>query len=393
MFDLQGKLNSARVFAEACEGEAIAQIHRFLDHPAFENGRIRIMPDVHSGLGAVIGFTAQLGPKLIPNIVGVDIGCGILAAQLDVTRIDFDKFDRYLRKHIPSGFAIRSDRHDDVEAVFAQAQQRVFSSFQAFEAAISDIADRLEAGSAPERQDRIAKVWKAVGTLGGGNHFVEIDKGNKTIWLTIHSGSRNFGLRIATHHQQIAVAQHGKMGGLEYLEDANRDQYIADMKVAQVYAALNRRVMAHLLLDFFDQQLATTPQIESVHNYINFEDGIIRKGAISAHKGERVIIPLTMADGCIIGTGKGEEDWNFSAPHGAGRVMSRSKAKASLDVDHYRKVLREAHVWTSCVGKETLDEAPMAYKRPKGIIEAVAQTVDIEVVTKPVYNFKAGAEQ
>lgn len=393
MFDLRGKHNSARVFADGCEGEAIAQIHRLLANPAFADGRIRIMPDVHAGAGCVIGFTATLGHAVVPSLVGVDIGCGVLACRLDVSKMDFDKFDRYLRKHVPSGFAIRGSVHDDVEQVFELTTQKGFSSFQDFEIAIIDVADRLEAGSAPERQERLAKVWKAVGTLGGGNHFVEIDKGDdKSVWLTIHSGSRNFGLRIATHHQKIAVVQHGKMGGLEYLEGADRDQYIADMKVAQVYAALNRRLMAHLLLDFFDQRLADTPQIESVHNYINFDDGIVRKGAISAHKGERVVIPLTMADGCIIGTGKGEEDWNFSAPHGAGRVMSRSKAKASLDVDYYRKVLREAHVWTSCVGKDTLDEAPMAYKRPKGIIEAVQQTVDIEMVTKPIYNFKAGGE-
>jgi RNA-splicing ligase RtcB len=276
---------------------------------------------------------------------------------------------------------------------FGQTPQRVFPTFEAFSAAIADVATRLEAGSAPERDERLAKVWKAVGTLGGGNHFVEIDKGDdKSVWLVIHSGSRNFGLRIATYHQKIAIAHLGKMGGLEYLEGDERDQYVADMKVAQVYAALNRRVMAHVLLDYFDQKLADTSIIESVHNYINFEDSVIRKGAISAHAGEKVIIPLTMADGCIIGTGKGIEDWNFSAPHGAGRVMSRRKAKETLDLDHYRKVMREAHVWSSCVCKDTLDEAPMVYKRPKGIVESIQETVDVEMVMKPIYNFKAGGE-
>jgi RNA-splicing ligase RtcB len=280
-----------------------------------------------------------------------------------------------------------------IPRAFDYCGQKYFDNRVSFERAVRDTVHRLEVdSSATEVDDRLVKVWCSSGTLGGGNHFIEIGKDEDGIyWLTIHSGSRNFGLRVATHHQKVAIKNcHGSMGGLEYLEGDDRDTYVNDMKVAQVFAQLNRKVMALALgeyLGFVDIPAST---IESVHNYINFEDGIVRKGAISAHAGEWVTIPLTMADGCVIGRGKGLEDWNYSAPHGAGRVMSRGQAKKKIDLDHYRKVMREAHVWSSCVGKGTLDEAPMAYRRAKGIVERIKETVDIEKMVKPVYNFKAG---
>jgi tRNA-splicing ligase RtcB len=397
MFEIYGKHNKAVVFADNAEESAISQIHQLLDNPAFSDVRIRIMPDVHAGAGCVIGFTAQLGPRVVPNLIGVDIGCGVASWQLDERGIDFDKFDKYLRKTVPCGFSVRDRRHDDIEAEFSRV---VFYPFSQFEAQVTDIINRIEPGSAPERAERLARVWNAIGTLGGGNHFIEIDRdesqNGSPLWLTIHSGSRNFGLRIATYHQRVAVATTGKQGGLEYLEGVERDQYVADMNVAQIYAALNRRVMARDLMEFFGRRKSKKDEprdfVESVHNYINFGDSVVRKGAISAHKGERVIIPLTMADGCIIGTGKGVEDWNFSAPHGAGRIMSRSKAKQTVDLDRYQKVMREAHVWSSCIGKDTLDEAPMVYKRSKVIVDAIQATVDVQSVMKPIYNFKAGGE-
>lgn len=397
MQTFKGKYNTATVFSDDVEYAAVEQIHRFLDHPAFERDHIAIMPDVHAGAGAVIGFTAQIGNKIIPNVVGVDIGCGILAYKLppDTGRLHFDRFDKFVRANVPSGFDVRQDRYEHLDRIIQRTDGAAgWCSGSMFGPSVDRIVDTLTAGKKLAERDVFRqRVWNGIGSLGGGNHFIKLDRADDgRVWLVIHCGSRNFGLQVAVHHQKHAVELHGKMGGLEWLDGPDGDAYCADMQVAQSYALLNRRVIAEVLLGFFGAKPDDLDHVESVHNFIDFGDGIIRKGAIAARKDQPVIIPLTMADGAILGRGCGNIEWNCSAPHGAGRVMSRRKAKETIDADHYAKRMREAGVWSSCVGQGTLDEAPMAYRRPKRILDAIGPAVVVEQMLKPIYNFKAGAE-
>lgn len=390
MQEIKGHKNTAYVYADNIEQEAVNQIHAFLDSPAAEGGHIAIMPDVHAGAGCVVGFTQMLGcdAKVVPNLVGVDIGCGVSAVALDATKVDFDKFDRYLRANVPSGFNIRNEIIDPING-----------NALLLGAGIKDVVHRIWPDfSGPEVDVKTNEVMLSIGTLGGGNHFIELDRGEDgRLWLVVHTGSRNFGLQVANHHQRVAEKlRGGKFGGLAWLDGKERDQYLADLQIAQALAGFNRSTILYVLGNGYFGQKGKTESVSSVHNYIGrFEDTspqYVRKGAISAHTGEKVIIPFNMAEGCVIGTGKSNPAWNFSAPHGAGRTMSRSKAKASIDVDRFTKVMRDAGVWSSCVGKETLDEAPMAYKRSKDILEQLKETVEIEQVMRPIYNFKAGDE-
>lgn len=420
--ELIGKYGSAIVYNEYVEQEAISQIIGLLSHPASENGHVRIMSDVHAGAGCVIGYTARLTSKIIPNLIGVDIGCGVSSWKIGHEHEvghKFDKLDAHIRKHVPSGKTIRefSPDRDKIAAILSGLNTYEDTFFKS-----------LKAVSLSTHQD-YEYVRNSLGTLGGGNHFIEIDKDDEgCLWLTIHSGSRNFGLKVATHHQGIAKATvfdaffeeekakiigkykgqkdkhylieqelkgvHSRApkvtAGLEYLEGDNAQSYVEDMKVAQLFAQVNRRLMGREIIEgFYKLNPNKLEFVESVHNYINFEDGIVRKGAISAHAGEKVIIPLNMADGLIVGTGKGNEEWNNSAPHGAGRKMSRAKAKATIDLKDFQHVMQRAKVWSSCVGKDTLDESPQAYKKAEEILEAITPTVDVEVRMFPVYNFKA----
>lgn len=422
MFNLNGKYGSATIFTDDIEQVAMSQIINLLNQPMAEGANVRIMPDVHAGAGCVIGYTAKMTDKIVPNLIGVDIGCGVaswhLGSQHKIGQ-SFDKLDRIIKTYVPSGRNVHSGKPkwDRIESVYKSLDTRIsFSDFQDEVARISKLTSQDE-----------ARVWQSLGTLGGGNHFIEVDlDSNNDLWLTIHSGSRNFGLKIAKHHQTVAenslfsmskeeydskveeikktkkgkgievainalrreASQKGKATGLEYLEGLEADAYYRDMNIAQLYAQLNRRLMAYEVLtrryklDYFEP-------VESVHNYINFKDGIVRKGSISAHFGEKVIIPLNMADGVILGTGKGNEDWNYSAPHGAGRKMSRSKAKQSIRLEDFQKIMKSKNIWTSTADKSTLDEAPQAYKRAEDIIALLEDTVDIEVHMEPVYNFKA----
>ncbi len=386
--DVTGKYGSARIFTNSIEGSALDQIRVLLEHPIAEGCRVRIMPDVHGGKGCVIGYTSTLNDKVVPNLVGVDLGCSVAAWKLPDTKIDFEDFDEFVRDVVPSGFSIHAHEPPNLTEVVEFCGERLGP----FEGRIQEIVSRYADPASFDQHH--ARVMLSLGTLGGGNHFIEIDKDQDgAFWLVIHSGSRNFGLQVATHYQKLAVQKHlGSMRGLEYLDGELAHEYLEAAGVAQKYALINRSLMADSLLTYFNSDVTLREKIESVHNYIDLEHRIVRKGAISAQLGERVIIPLTMADGCVIGTGKGIEDWNWSAPHGAGRIMSRTKAKESIDLDVYRKRMREAHVWSSCISKGTLDESPMAYKRPKAILEALSETVDIEQTMKPVYNFKAGGE-
>lgn len=394
MQEIKGKLNTAYVYTDAIEQEAVNQIHAFLDSPAAEGGRIAIMPDVHAGAGCVVGFTQGLGsnPRVVPNLVGVDIGCGVAAVNLDTDKVDFDKFDKFLRATVPSGFNIHES---DVSGL---------GSSEAFGDQLKEMIHHIWPElSHPQVMDRFNKVLCSVGTLGGGNHFIEINKDpDGNLWLVVHTGSRNFGLQIATYHQKVAEGlRGGKFGGLAYLDGQARDDYLVDLLFAQELAQHNRSLILTRLCEFF-KKADVEDHIESVHNYISMpsprEDhplrgdrpmGYVRKGAIEANLGQRVIVPLNMAEGCVIGRGKGNKDWNYSAPHGAGRVMSRTKAKASIDLDRFAKAMRDAGVWSSCVNEDTLDEAPMAYKRSGPILESLKETVDIELILKPIYNFKA----
>lgn len=422
MFELKGKYEEAIVYNNEVEEVAIAQILNLLNQPFAANSHVRVMSDVHAGAGCVIGYTAKITDKIVPNLIGVDIGCGVaswhLGSQHKIGQ-DFDKLDRVIKMYVPFGRDVRSGnpKWDKIEYIYETLD--VNMSFLDFKSEVTRICKLVS-------QDE-NRAWKSLGTLGGGNHFIEIDlDANNDLWLTIHSGSRSFGLKIAKHYQTVAensllsmskdeydkkveeikrtkkgkgievainalrkeASQKGKASGLEYLEGSEAEDYYRDMRIAQIYAQLNRRLMAYEILtrrykmDYFEP-------VESVHNYINFKDRIVRKGSISAHVGEKVVIPLNMADGVILGTGKGNAEWNYSAPHGAGRKMSRSKAKQSIQLEDFQKVMKAKNVWSSTVNKSTLDEAPQAYKKAEDIIALLEDTVDIEVHMHPVYNFKA----
>lgn len=369
MLEFIGKYASCTVMTDVIEEEAVSQIYKFLNCPAFEGSIIRIMPDVHAGKGAVIGFTATLTDKIVPNVVGVDIGCGISAyclGAIDYTSELFQTLDTHIRNHIPSGFSVHTK----------------------LDTKIDDDEYRKVALETDQDENR---VIRSLGTLGGGNHFIEIDKDeNNRLWLSLHSGSRNFGLKIAQYHQAKAVKTVGKGHGLEWLEGIDANYYLSHMEIAQRYAMQNRKIMAKKILEFFNLTLKDIESVESVHNYIDFSDNIIRKGAISAQVNKRVIIPWNMRDGIVIGRGKGNLDWNYSGPHGAGRIMGRGQAKRTLDLDEYKNTMEG--IWSSCISQETIDESPMAYKNSEQIRHAIKDTIDIELTLKPLYNFKAGGE-
>ena len=422
MFEIKGQFNTAYIFCdEGIENEAYSQIQNFLNHEAFAQGRIAIMPDVHSGKGAVIGFTAALSDKIIPNVIGVDIGCGVVSWRLG-KRSDigepYEKLDKFIRNNIPSGRDTRDSKSELLESLFRTTFSRY--DYPQFLAKIKEVAEHTH--------QNFDYVTHSLGTLGGGNHFIEIDRDEQDyLWLTIHSGSRNFGLKVAEFHQDVAERRvcgidedefkrrveeirqtkkgkgievaiqklrkdmtPKKRTGLEYLAGDDANKYFDHMNIAQMFARLNRRVMgADIIKDLFKLDLKELEVVESVHNYINFEDKVIRKGAISAHAGEKVIIPLNMADGILLGTGLGNESWNNSAPHGAGRKMSRHQAKEHIRLEDFQHVMAASKVWSSCVSKHTLDESPQAYKQADKIIQNVVETITVVNHMRPTYNFKA----
>ena len=406
---LSGKYGNAIVYTDNVEESAASQIVSLLNQSAFEGSSVKIMPDVHAGAGCVIGYTARLTGRVVPNLIGVDIGCGVLAVKTDKTKINFEKLDRFIRQNIPFGF----ERNKRVDSMVPDSLRNT----------VVKVAQKIRL----KEEEQL----KGIGSLGGGNHFIEIDEDQDgSQWVVIHSGSRNFGLQVAQYHQRKAAKYCesktnenksrinqllGKMKqqtnnvvdftnkieqaqedgsvynvpkALSFLEKDLKDEYLYDLSVAQSYAKLNREIMMHRIMEFLNASEMET--ILSVHNYINFDDKIVRKGAISAHKGQKIIIPLNMRDGIIIGIGKGNEQWNLSAPHGAGRILSRTRAKQILHLDEFQKTMKG--IWTSCVGRDTLDESPMAYKPMEEIIAAVHETMDISDKIKPLYNFKAGEE-
>ena len=404
MMEIRGKVNTAVCYATVIEDEAIEQIRRMCDYEFTEGSRIRIMPDVHAGRGCTIGTTMTITDKAVPNVVGVDIGCGMYTVNLGRGELDLERLDRVVHG-IPSGHDVWNGRRE----AFDLTALRCFR----------DLGDtpRLE---------------RSLGTLGGGNHFIEIDRGDDgTNYLVIHSGSRNLGKQVANHYQRTAVDQQRGLDSIplqreelirtlreqgrtaeiqqalkaletEYetkeppvprdlcwLSGSPLQDYLHDVEICQRFARRSREIMADIILQ--RAHLTAVEAFHTIHNYIDTEEMILRKGAIAAHQGEKVLIPINMRDGSVLAVGKGNPEWNYSAPHGAGRLMSRAKAKETIDMEAYRQAM--AGVYSTSVSEGTLDESPMAYKSLADIIGVIGDTVDIIDVMKPVYNFKAAEDE
>ena len=398
MLEIKGKVNTAICYANVIEEEAIEQIRRMCDYEFTAGSRIRIMPDVHAGAGCTIGTTMTVVDKAVPNIVGVDIGCGMYTVNLGKSTLDFEKLDEAAH-YIPSGMNVWEGRQER----FDLQELRCYRSLRD--------TKRLE---------------RSLGTLGGGNHFIEVDEAaDGTKYLVIHSGSRNLGKQVAELYQRLAIdlnkgketyfkqrdeiirtlKEQGRRKEIqaaleqiywdkkestvpedlcflygEYLAD-----YLHDVEICQRFARRNREKMAEILLE--RTGITGGEAFHTIHNYIDTEEMILRKGAIAAHAGEKVLIPINMRDGSVLAVGKGNEEWNYSAPHGAGRIMSRRTAKEQLSLEEYRETMKG--VYTTSVNESTLDEAPMAYKSLEDIIDVIRDSVDIIDVMKPIYNFKA----
>jgi len=384
MFVIKAKHNVAKIMLpdeSHLEESVTTQIYGFLNHPAFAKSNIVIMPDCHAGMGSCIGFTMTTNEYVIPCIVGVDIGCGVLSTKLNDDDINLEKLDNFIHNSIASGFSVNA-KTPNPRGILGPLMER-----------ITEVGTRMKTDT--------NRNLHAMGSLGGGNHFIEIgiDEEDQK-WLTIHSGSRKFGNDICMHHQNKAKEAMKKMfigaayHRLEFLtEEFGSKEYLEDMRVATTFAQINRELLTKKILEHLQKGCSLEPrhQIHSVHNYIDTHAGIIRKGAINASKDLEVVIPFNMKDGLILGKGKGNKDWNFSAPHGAGRVLSRKRAKEQLSLEDMQAGMKDAGVFTTSATKNTLDEAPGAYKDKDMIIKAMEDTVEVKKFVKPIYNFKAGA--
>ena len=398
MMEIKGQVNTAICFAKVIEEEAVEQIRRMCDYEFTEGSQIRIMPDVHAGKGCTIGTTMTVKDKAVPNIVGVDIGCGMFTVNLGKVEINMEQMDAAAH-FIPSGLNVWECRKERFDLLDLRCYR-----------GLKDIR-RLE---------------RSLGTLGGGNHFIEIDQAaDGTKYMVIHSGSRNLGKQVAEFYQHLAIdlnkgkeeyfakrdaliAEYKAAGRRSEIQAALKElkwqsreatipedlcfvygqyleDYLRDVEICQRFARRSRELMAEIIL----QQLGleAVDAFHTIHNYIDTDEMILRKGAIAAHEGEKVLIPINMRDGSVLAVGKGNPDWNFSAPHGAGRIMSRTAAKERLDLDEYRREMEG--IYTTSVNEATLDEAPMAYKSLEDIIDVIGESVDIIEVLKPIYNFKA----
>jgi RNA-splicing ligase RtcB len=369
MITITGKYNTAKVYAADLESSAEGQIKKLLDQGFIEGSAIRIMPDVHAGAGCAIGTTMTIRGKVVPNLVGVDIGCGMETIKLTTNRLDLPKLDAFIHQNIPAGTEVRQNPHK------YRAEARI---------------DELRC----KERVNLARGECSLGTLGGGNHFIEIDKDDDgDLYLIVHSGSRNIGLQVAQHYQDAAFsaldARDEIPYELAYCEGELLDDYLHDMGVMQEFALLNRRAIADDILK--GCKLKEDGRFSTIHNYIDLAHGILRKGAVSAERGETLLIPINMRDGALICEGLGNDDWNRSAPHGAGRLMSRGEAKSSFTLSAYKKEMRG--VFSSTVNAETLDECPMAYKSMEDILTQIGPTVKVLKRIRPVYNFKAGENQ
>lgn len=395
---IKGTYSDAKVFTHNIDEMTIAQIEGFLNEELTTNANVRIMPDCHAGKGAVIGTTMKVTDRVIPNLVGVDIGCGMLCVELQKKDIDFAKLDTVIRTSVPSGQSIRSVAHPFIKHI---ELDRVLSNFSQ------------------------AKAIHSLGTLGGGNHFIEMNETEDgRLFLVIHSGSRHLGVKVANFHQKKAIhslstdkdgldaliaqlKQEGRHreihnaiksyksaspnipNDLAYVTGSLMEDYFNDLQIAQDYAKWNRAAMVEVLLESMD--FTEIGRIDTVHNYIDLEHMILRKGAISARKDEMVLIPINMRDGSLLAKGKGNDDWNQSGPHGAGRILSRTKAKQVLELDDFTHTMKD--VYTTSVNQDTIDESPFAYKTMQEIIDNTQDTIAIQSILKPIYNFKAAETQ
>ncbi len=374
---LKGLYNEAKIFNKDVDFESEDLIMNLLNSPLGKFIKIRIMPDVHVGKEAVVGFTSSVSDVIVPGIIGVDIGCGVTAWNIGKRNLKFDKLDKFIRKNIPLGKEKHRIIPSNIKASYDVLKDK--DDYSVFRKNIRDICNKCHISE--------SSSLKGLGTLGGGNHFIEIDKDeNKNLWLMIHSGSRFFGYCVAELYKHLAVTT--SIGKPYYLKGAEAVDYLADIQTVQMYARLNRQFMADLIIRKFCKfDSSEMEKVESIHNYYSHRDNILRKGAISAHKDEKLIIPFSMSEGAIIAMGKGNADWNYSAPHGAGRKMSRSKAFDSLSLEFYKKQMQ--HIWSSSVNERTLDESPQAYKKSEIILNLIVPTVKIVKRLKPVYNLKA----
>jgi len=366
MVELRGKFNTAKIFTDTAEQGTIAQIEHLLNQEFTEKSKIRIMPDAHAGMGCTIGTTMTITDKVVPNLVGVDIGCGMETVQIKEKHIELEKLDKAIHQYIPAGFSTRKTPHHFADELNLQSLK---------------CAKHVD----------INRGILSIGTLGGGNHFIELGKaGSGQIYLVIHSGSRNLGKQVCEHYQNAAADMLGRKGKgadrvLAYLEGSLFDDYLHDMDIIQQYADINRKAIVKELEKRVKFKIID--QFTTVHNYIDLDLMILRKGAISSQKGERILIPMNMRDGSLICTGKGNEDWNYSAPHGAGRIMSRTVAKQSITLSQFEKSMKG--IYSTTINKNTLDEAPFAYKPMDEIIANIGETAEIVETIKPLYNFKS----
>ena len=402
MIEIKGKYNEAKIFTDVVDSASIAQVQELCNQEFTANSRIRLMPDIHAGKGCTVGTTMTITDKVVPNLVGVDIGCGMETVRIRETHLELQKLDKLIYEKIPSGFSIRDKAHRHKNLI---------------DLSKLCCADRVD----------LLRAEKSIGTLGGGNHFIEVDKDDEgRLYIVIHSGSRHLGVDVASFYQDAGYkvlnrtddisiqAMIGKMKAegrdkeinkelkklknikqtaipkhLAYVSNELFDQYIHDMKIVQEFADINRKAMMDEIVK--GMKLHIEEQFTTIHNYIDTENMILRKGAVSAQEGEKLLIPINMRDGSLICMGKGNEDWNFSAPHGAGRLMSRSAAKQSFTVSEFKKQM--ADIYTTSVNKSTLDECPMAYKGMEDILSNIEPTAQVIKIIKPIYNFKAGDEE
>lgn len=369
MFEIIGTHNTAIVFADKLDDNAILQIQELCNRPEFADSKIRIMPDAHSGIGSTIGTTMTITDKIVPAIVGVDIGCGMEVAEINESFINFQNLDKIIISKIPSGRIIRNKSHPLTEI-----------------AKLEDLRCK--------NKIKLDRAYKSIGTLGGGNHFIEVGESSENkLFIVVHSGSRHLGTQVASHYQNVAFKSLKEKFGdvkrypkdLSYIEGDSFDDYIHDMKIVQNFALLNRKAIMEIILN--EMNLTPVEDFSTIHNYIDTDTMILRKGAVSAKKDEKLIIPINMRDGSLIYVGKGNPDWNYSAPHGAGRLLSRKAAHGSFSMDEFKKEMEG--IYSSSINKSTLDEAPMAYKPMESIIKHIGTTVDIIDQIKPLYNFKS----
>lgn len=401
MIEIKGKYNEAKIFTDVVDSASIAQVQELCNQEFTIGSRIRLMPDIHAGAGCTIGTTMTITDKVVPNLVGVDIGCGMETVRIRESHLELQKLDKLIYEKIPSGFSIRKKAHP------------YLSQIDLSQLYCADHVDLLRAE-------------KSIGTLGGGNHFIEVDQDDEgNLYIVVHSGSRHLGVEVAHYYQEegykilngtddasieAMIAQMKSEGRekeiqkelkrmknvkrtsipkpLAYVSGNLFEQYIHDMRIVQQFAALNRQAMMNEIVK--GMKLHVEEQFTTIHNYIDTDNRILRKGAVSAQEGEKLLIPINMRDGSLLCVGKGNEDWNYSAPHGAGRLMSRAEAKQSFTVSEFKKQMTE--VYTTSVSKATLDECPMAYKGMEDILGNIGPTAEVVKIIRPIYNFKAGDE-